>query len=138
MVWLMLCPENPSLMLNVAMSSSIPQWVAEVQAGYQQDDYSLSIISKLVIDAAAVPHFTLANGLLRYKQRIWVGSNVGLQQKILHACHSTALGGHSGIPVTYMRLKQMFAWPGMKASVDHFVKHGLVCQQAKPDRTKLP
>lgn len=48
------------------------------------------------------------------------------------------LGGHSGVPVTYKRLKQLFAWQGMKTAVHNFVKACLVCQQAKPDRTKLP
>lgn len=41
------------------------------------------------------------------------------------------------MPVTYMRMKKLFAWKGMKAAVHSFVQTCLVCQQAKPDRTKL-
>jgi len=40
--------------------------------------------------------------------------------------------------VTYRRLKQLFAWTGMKSAVQSFVAACVVCQQAKPDRTKLP
>jgi len=40
--------------------------------------------------------------------------------------------------ITYYRLKQIFAWTGMKSSVQSFVAACVVCQQAKPDRSKLP
>lgn len=61
-----------------------------------------------------------------------------LQQKLLSACHASDLGGHSGFPVTYMRMKKLFAWSGMRATMKLFVQTCLVCQQAKPDRTHLP
>jgi hypothetical protein len=35
-------------------------------------------------------------------------------------------------------MKQLFAWQGMKSAVQQFVKACRVCQQAKPDRSKLP
>jgi hypothetical protein len=122
----------------MAISISTPQWVNEVLAGYQQDPFSLALVAKLTIDPKADSNFTLKNGLLRYNGRIWIGHNLSLQNKLLHECHSSSLGGHSGVPVTYARMKQMFAWRGMKSDVHHFVKACLVCQQAKPDRSKLP
>ena len=97
-----------------------------------------SLLTKLSIQADAVPNFSLHNGLLRYKGRLWIGDNPILQQKLLIACHASAVGGHSGVPVTYIRMKRIFAWKGMKAAVTCFVKSCLTCQQAKPDRTKLP
>lgn len=88
----------------------------------------MSLIAKLSIDLAAVPNLSLTNGLLRYKNRIWVGKNAQLHLRLLHACHSSAIGGHSGIPVTYIRLKKMFAWTGMKKDVIQFVKACMICQ----------
>jgi hypothetical protein len=35
---------------------------------------------------------------------------------------------HSGVPVTYKRLKQHFAWNGMKTVVQDFVQSCLICQ----------
>jgi len=52
--------------------------------------------------------------------------------------NDSAVGGHSGVPVTYRWLKQLFAWQGMKQAVHKYVQECGVCQQAKPDRTKLP
>jgi hypothetical protein len=95
-------------------------------------------MTKLAVDPNAVPHYTLRDGLLHYKQRVWVGHDLALQQKIISAMHSSAVGGHSGIPVTYRRLKQFFAWSNMKSSVQKFVHACITCQQAKPDRSRLP
>lgn len=121
-----------------AVSSCSPQWITEVVSGYQHDEHSLSIIAKLAISAQAVPEFTLKDGVLRYNNRIWIGANPVLQQKLIEACHSSALGGHSGVPATYLRMKPLFAWKGMKSDIRTFVQSCLVCQQAKPDRSKLP
>jgi hypothetical protein len=86
---------------------STPLWLQDVMNGYQSDQTSLDLISKLSINFAAIPNYTLSDGLLRYKGRIWIGCNSTLQQKLLAACHSSALGGHSGVPVTYMRMKKL-------------------------------
>ena len=48
------------------------------------------------------------------------------------------MGGHSGIPVTYQRIKRLFAWAGLKTSVQQFIHSCATCQQAKPDRSKYP
>lgn len=52
--------------------------------------------------------------------------------------HSSAIGEHSGAPVTYRRLKQLIAWKGKKTNVYQFVKSCQICLQAKPDRSAYP
>jgi hypothetical protein len=99
--------------------------VEEVIASYALDENSKSLLSKLSIEPTAVPHYTLQNGLLRYKNTIWVGANHELQLKLMQACHNSALGGHSGVQVTYMRMKQLFAWRGMKKAIHNFVQSGM-------------
>jgi hypothetical protein len=79
-----------------ALSTVTPKWIQEILAGYQLDADSLEKIAKLSIDPAIVPNYTLVDGLLRYKQRIWIGSNVALQHKLLTACHASALGAIPG------------------------------------------
>jgi hypothetical protein len=99
------------------------------------------MITKHAVDGDSVPHFALINGLLRYKGRVWIGSHQDLHLKITAPMHDSALGGgggHSGAPVAYRRLKQHFAWKGMKIAVHDFVQSCLVCQQAKSDRAKYP
>jgi hypothetical protein len=79
------------------------------------------MISKLMIDDKAVPGFSLKDGLLRYQNRIWVGSDLALQQKIISAFHDSPVGSHSGMPVTYRKMRQYVAWKGMKLVVQQFV-----------------
>jgi hypothetical protein len=122
----------------MALSAATPVWVSEVINSYEQDNHAASIISKLLLDPAAVPHFTYVDGLLRYKNRIWLGHQPSLHCKIIAAVHNSANGGHSGIPVTLRRLKSYFAWTRMKTSVHSFVSSCLICKQAKPDRSKYP
>lgn len=121
-----------------AISVVSPQWIQEVFTGFAQDPATVVMLSKLTIDPQAIPSFSLRDGLIRHNNRIWIGHNPQLQQKILHAVHASALGGHSGLRVTHMRLKQMFDWRGLQSDAKAFVSSCLVCQQAKPDRSRLP
>jgi len=75
--------------------------------------------------------YSLDNGIIRYKNKLWIAQNSALQTKIIAAFHSSAIGGHSGTTATYQRLKTHFAWKGMKMAVEDFVKQCSVCQQAK-------
>jgi hypothetical protein len=74
------------------------------------------MLSALVVDLNAVPNVTLSSGILRYKNSVWIGDNKPLHAQILQALHSSVVGGHSGFPITYRRVKQHFAWSGMKAT----------------------
>jgi hypothetical protein len=38
---------------------------------------------------------------------IWIGDNLALQNQLLEALHCSTVG-HSGIPVTYHKIKQLF------------------------------
>jgi hypothetical protein len=61
-----------------------------------------------------------------------------MHNKVLVALHNSPLGGHSGFPVTYQKVKQLFVWPGLKKYVQQFVQTCSVCQQAKPDHSPYP
>lgn len=87
------------------MSVARPQWLQEVSDSYASDNRVQQTIAKLVIDPEAVPYFTYRDGLLRYKQRVWIADHPALHQRIIQALHESAVGGHSGIPVTDRRLK---------------------------------
>jgi hypothetical protein len=52
--------------------------------------------------------------------------------------HDSAVGDHSSVPVTYRKIKQLFAWKGLRSVVQDYVQSCLVCQQAKPYRARQP
>lgn len=49
--------------------------------------------------------YTVRDGVILYKGRVWVGSNAAMKQQILQATHSSATGGHSGVQATYAQLR---------------------------------
>ena len=85
-----------------------------------------------------VKGYTLQDGVIRFKGRVWVGSKVLAQQHILEAVHDSGISGHSGINATYSRIKTLFAWPSMKQTVQNFVHQCQACQQAKSGHIKTP
>jgi hypothetical protein len=95
-----------------AISVSTPAWLAELVVGYDQDPDSQELLQHLTIDPLSRPPYSLVGGVKRYPGRIWVGANVQLQQCIISALHDSALGGHSGFPITYSRVKKLFYWKG--------------------------
>ena len=116
----------------------MPSWLEDVKASYTNDPKAQDLFTKLAILACSDPHFTLHQGLLRYKGRIWIGSDLTLQHKILEAFHCSAVGGHSGFPATYHHIKRLFAWTGLKSAVHLFVTACPTCQQAKPNQARYP
>ena len=86
---------SPPLHLQ-AISSPTPTWLLDVMAGYSSDPFSHQLLSDLAINPEARPPYTLRDGILRLWDRIWIGSNQPLQQRLMAALHASAVGGHSG------------------------------------------
>jgi len=122
----------------LALSTSTPLWLEAVVSAYASDPQAQELITKLSLKPDDVPYYTLSGGVLQFKNRIWVGNDTSLQSQLISTMHTSALGGHSGIPVTYSKLKQYFAWPAMKSLVQQFVHACQICQQAKTDRARYP
>jgi hypothetical protein len=62
------------------LSAPVPQWLLLVQASYDADDKAKELLTQLALDANAVPHFTLKNGILRYKSSVWDGNDAALHK----------------------------------------------------------
>lgn len=76
-------------------------------------------------------HFHIHDGLVLYKERLWVPDTLCIQELILHEYHASPIGGHTGIERTLARVSDSFYWKGMRSMVKDYVNHCSVCQQAK-------
>lgn len=121
-----------------AISVCQPAWLQEIVKGYDHDPKTQQLITQLAVAPVDDGKFTLTKGVVRFKGRVWLGNNTKLQQQIMRALHDSSVGGHSGFPATYRRIKHLFAWPGMKQQIKEHVQTCQVCQQAKPDRAQYP
>jgi hypothetical protein len=119
------------MMAIQAVSLVQPAWIQEVLDSYTIDIQARQLLQRLVVTSPDNQGYNLDKRLIWHQGKVWIGSNSALQTKIIATCHSSALGGHSGIAATYSRLKKHFAWKGMKQDVENFVKQCITCQQAK-------
>nr|XP_051225897.1 uncharacterized protein LOC127343754 [Lolium perenne] len=110
-----------------ALSVCQPNWVQEVINSYTTDSEAQSLLAKLAIYSPNEEGFSLHQGVIRFKNRMWIGNNAALRTKLISALHQSAIGGHSGATATYQRLKKSFAWTGMKTAVTDFVQQCSVC-----------
>jgi hypothetical protein len=129
---------RPQQMSAYSVSVARPRWVETVIEGYQKDDRALELLTELSVQGFNDQGYSLQDGIIRFKGRVWLGNNVEAHTAVLLALHSSGLGGHSGTLATYQRIKQVFFWPGMKNDVVKYVQACTVCQQAKSEHVKLP
>jgi hypothetical protein len=120
----------------MAISSIKHQWLDVVVLSYQANSDAIKLLSQLATKPDSIPQYTLVQGVIRYWGCIWLGSSKAIQQQVLTTFHASPMGGHSGAPATYSRLKRLFFWTGMKADVWRMVQSCLVCLQAKPDHAR--
>ena len=57
------------------ISTLVPAWLSAVLASYTTDLVAQNILSKLALDPAAVPQYSLHSGILRYRNKIWIGND---------------------------------------------------------------
>jgi len=129
---------QPGFSPLLGISLSTPTWLTKLTDGYSDDPQAQQLLTELSIFPPNNAGFELTNGIIRFKGHVWVGNNSLAQTHILQALHDSALGGHSGFPATYHRVKQLFVWPKMKQFIRDYVKACSTCQQAKPEHIKSP
>ena len=113
-------------------------WLEDIVQSYVDYSFSGALLQRLAIDPRSDKKFSLRAGILRIDQCIWVGAKPQLHHKLVSAFHDSAIDGHSGFPVTYKCVRQLFRWAGMRGFIKQFVQHCLICQQAKPERVPYP
>ncbi|KAJ4733316.1 polyprotein [Rhynchospora pubera] len=122
----------------LAISELLPAWVEEIKQSYEGDVWAQDLIDKFQERSLEVPLYSFQQGVLRYKNRICVGSGYDWRDRLLKEVHDSNLGGHSGILGTYQRLKGMFFWPRMKESVHAYVQECQICQMGKNEHVNSP
>jgi hypothetical protein len=126
---------------NFALQSSsmvVPVWLQEGTNAYATDPTAQRLLHELAIVSPNEEGYSLSQGLIRYKKKIWIATNSALQTKIISAFHASAIGGHSRIQATLQRVNKLFWWKSLKQDVTSFIQQCNTCQQAKHESCKTP
>lgn len=116
------------------ISSAQPAWLEEIMQSYLNDPVASELLQQLAVSPTASDKFSRKAGILKQGRCVWIGNDPVLHNKICAAFHDSPLGGHSGFPVTYKHIKQIFRWKGMRGDIKKHVQQCITCQQAKPER----
>lgn len=107
----------PTPMELSAISFCTPKWLSVVAEGYQVHSADKELLQELALTGKNDKGYALLNGIIRYKDIIWLGHNTKAHQAIMLALHNSGIGGHSGFQGTYKIIKELFAWPAMKQNI---------------------
>lgn len=90
------------------------------------------IAQEAIVECTIRPHdvsfYQFEFGLVKYKGKVYVGSNTSLRIQIIEFMHQSNIGGHSGVQGTVKRIQTTFLWPGMKQQVKEMVSKSPICQ----------
>ena len=116
------------------ISFPTPTWVAELEASYAFDPTIQSILSTFQAGGIPPQGFSLVNGLLFFKGRIYLGPTSIFKFLILQHVHNGPFGGHLGYLKTIHRVQQDFYWFGMMRDLRQYKCD--ICQWVKYENYK--
>ncbi|KAJ4801231.1 polyprotein [Rhynchospora pubera] len=129
---------NLNYLNNLQLSQVQPLWMEEVKKSYEGDMLVEKLVREFGGEDGIDDEWHIQAGLVKKKNRLYVGIGAEVRNKIMEELHATAIGGHSGMQSTYHRIKRSFYWPGMKREICGFVKECDVCQRNKSENVPYP
>jgi RNase adaptor protein for sRNA GlmZ degradation len=66
-----------------ASSTSTPKWLEFVIEGYQQDEQTKQLLAELCVTGSNDKGFSVTEGIIRYKGRIWLGNHIEVHEVVL-------------------------------------------------------
>src|SRR5580692_9461226 len=79
----------------------------------------------------ALSNWTLDDGIILFKNRVYVPNNRDIRQLIITETHESPVAGHPGHLKTLYLLKERFYWPSMAVMTKQFTDRCATCQQMK-------
>jgi hypothetical protein len=84
-----------------AISLCRPRWLESIVQGYIEDEQAKNLLQELSPVSPNTQGYSLNQGIIRFKDRIWLGNNKAAHDAILLSLHDSGVGGHSGFLGTY-------------------------------------
>lgn len=103
----------------------------QIKEAVKLDERSQEILQRIEAIDDEIKHFKAKDGLILYKNRVYIPNTPELRISILTHFHHSKKGGHLGWFRTYARMKNLFFWEGMQHDVKNLVNKCDVCQKVK-------
>ena len=90
------------------ISFPYPTWLTILKDSYHEDVEYWLLLTSLSSSPSNSSNFSLQNGLILYKYKVFLSSSFPLKSLVLQHMHDSPVGGHSGYLKTLYRVKQDF------------------------------
>ncbi|XP_073030751.1 uncharacterized protein [Primulina eburnea] len=80
--------------------------------------------------------YSVVDGLVRYRDRLWVPSDNSLRELIMKEAHDSPYSIHPGTTKMFKDLQLLYWWTEMKRDILRFVSECLTCQQVKAEHQR--
>jgi hypothetical protein len=120
------------------ISFPTPDWTVELKQSYLQDPATQTLLTKLQTGDHPPKGYSLQQGLILRKGKIYVVKDSSFKQQVLEFIHSNPTAGHSGYHKTVQRAKTDFYWSGMRKDIKKLVRECTVCQENKNELIPSP
>ena len=125
----------PGTIAKLSTLTLQPTLIGKIKDGQATDPYSEKIRLQLEVGKRSEIHIS-NDGVIRYKDRLYVPDNDEIRKEILKGAHSTPYSIHPGTTKMYRDLKLHYWWPGMKKDVVRYVEQCLTSQQVKAEHQR--
>ncbi|CAL8120388.1 unnamed protein product [Prunus armeniaca] len=117
------------LLAIMGLTSLIFDGIKEIQTDCKADPKTSAIIQTIINNSNTRKAYTMKDGSLYYKDRLFIPSTSPWRAKVLDTFHSSPEAGHSGFLRTYKCISRNFRWHGLKGEVKRFVATCDTCQR---------
>jgi len=122
-------------LISVAFRGSfimdVEQLHADILGAYDSDP-----ITSAIMPLPSDPKWTVTDGLLLLRNRIYVPDVADLRLRVLKHKHDHPLSGHLGQNKTLELVRREYVWPGMRAFVKDYCNSCTTCKRTKTPRHK--
>ncbi|GJW16698.1 ty3-gypsy retrotransposon protein [Tanacetum coccineum] len=125
-------------LLSLLLTSVDSQLLDSIKATWNSDLVLHKLISELQLNPSSHSRYRWTGKELRRNNKLVIGNDTTLKQKLLHWMHNSPQGGHSGISATLKRIQILFYWPKLRTDVQTYIKECEVCQKCKADLAASP
>ena len=97
---------------GLSLLSICHDWKAQLLVEYSKDRRACDILE----GSYANESYRVMDEVIYYKGGIFLVSGSQLRELILHAAHDSPLSRHQGFKKTYMAVRELFTWKGLKGT----------------------
>lgn len=104
-----------------------PLLLEQLRSFYTSNPIVMTLLQKFDQPGTESTPFKVQQGLLYFRDRLFIPLESDLRPNLIQEFHSTPEGGHSGNKGTLARLTAMFSWPNMARDIREFIRTCTVC-----------